>query len=386
MRRERGVIAGPGRREGSTLGMKWKSLTMPKKVEVQEETLTETYGKFTAEPLERGFGATIGNALRRVLLSALQGAAVTAVRFDGALHEFTTIKPPPEAKEKEKTGDSSAVLEDVSEIILNLKQLRVKLHADHTRTIRMDVKGPGEVKASDFEADADIEILNSDLHIATLGKGGKLKMEAEIGCGRGYVPAEQQQQQQVERPIGVIPVDAIFTPVRHVNYTVSDTRVGQRTDYDKLDLEIWTDGSLSPQDAMSMSARILRDHLSFFIQFQEEPEEEEEEQVDEEFERIRDLLARSVDELELSVRSSNCLTAANIRTIRDLVQKTEQEMLKYRNFGRKSLKEISDILKSMNLHFGMEVGKYFPEIADARGEGEPGEEEDFEEALTESEG
>ncbi len=337
--------------------MKWKALTMPKKVEVNEETLTATYGKFTAEPLERGFGATLGNALRRVLLSSLQGAAVTAVRFDGALHEFTTIKGSGEAKEK--GTDSSAVLEDVSEIILNLKQMRMKLHADHSRTIRMEIKGAKNVTAADFEGDADVEILNPDLHIATLGKGGQLKMEVEIGCGRGYVPAEQQQQ--VERPIGVIPVDSIFTPVRHVNYTVGDTRVGQRTDYDKLDLEIWTDGSLSPQDAMSMAARILKDHLAFFIQFEEEPEEEHEEEVDEEVERIRDLLSRSVDELELSVRSSNCLTAASIRTIGQLVQKTEPEMLKYRNFGRKSLKEISDILGNMGLQFGMDISKYFPE-------------------------
>lgn len=358
--------------------MKWKSLTMPKKVEVNEETLTPTYGRFTVEPLERGFGATLGNALRRVLLSSLQGAAVTAVRFDGALHEFTTVKGPKEGREKE--GESSAVLEDVSEIILNLKQMRMKLHADHSRTIRMEIKGPKEVKASDFEQDADVEILNPDLHIATLGKGSSLKMEVEIGCGRGYVPAEQQQE--VERPIGVIPVDAIFTPVTHVNYTVGDTRVGQRTDYDRVELEIWTDGSISPQDALSMAARILRDHLGLLIQFEEEPEEEEEEQVDEEFERIRDLLARNVDELELSVRSSNCLTAANIRTIGDLVQKTEQEMLKYRNFGRKSLKEISDILRSMNLQFGMDVSKYFPE----KTEEETEETEETEEAVTGIEG
>jgi DNA-directed RNA polymerase subunit alpha len=356
--------------------MKWKSLTMPKKVEVDEETLTPTYGKFTAEPLERGFGATLGNALRRVLLSSLQGAAVTAVRFEGALHEFTTIKGSGDGKEK--GSDSSAVLEDVSEIILNLKQMRMKLHADHSRTIRMDVKGAKGVTAADFDGDADVEILNPDLHIATLGKGGSLKMEVEIGCGRGYVPAEQQQQ--VERPIGVIPVDAIFTPVRHVNYTVGDTRVGQRTDYDKLELEIWTDGSISPTDAMSMSARILRDHLAFFIQFEEEPEEEVEEEVDEEVERVRDLLSRSVDELELSVRSSNCLTAANIRTIGDLVQKTEQEMLKYRNFGRKSLKEISDILKNMGLHFGMDISKYFP---DGNIVPEEAEEEEKEDALVE---
>jgi len=358
--------------------MKWKSLTMPKRVEVDEGTLTPTYGKFTAEPLERGYGTTLGNALRRVLLSSLQGAAVTAVRFDGALHEFTTIKSPPEGKDKET--DSSGVLEDVSEMILNLKEMRVKLHADHSRTIRMDMKGPAKAKASDFEEDADVEILNPDLHIATLSKGSKLTMEVEIGCGRGYVPAEQQQQ--AERPIGVIPVDAVFTPVTHVNYIVGATRVGQRTDYDKLDLEVWTDGSLSPQDAMSMGARILRDHLVLFIQFEEEPEEEEEEQVDEELEQVKDLLSRSVDELELSVRSSNCLTAASIRTIADLVQKTEQEMLKYRNFGRKSLKEISDILKNMNLHFGMDVSKYFPDDVEEAGGGE----EALEEATTEVEG
>jgi DNA-directed RNA polymerase subunit alpha len=357
--------------------MKWKPLTMPRKVEVDESTLTATYGRFTAEPLERGFGVTLGNALRRVLLSALQGAAVTAVQFEGALHEFTTIRAPGEAKDK--GGESSAVLEDVSEIILNLKQVRLKLHADHSRTMRMDIEGPKNVMASDFEEDADVEILNPDLHIATLGRGGKLKMEVEIGTGRGYVPAEQQPQ--VERPIGVIPVDSVFTPVTHVNYTVSETRVGQRTDYDKLELEIWTDGSISPQDAMSMGARILKDHLVYFIQFEEEPEEEQEVKVDEEGERTRELLSRSVDELELSVRSSNCLTAANIRTIGDLVQKSEPEMLRYRNFGRKSLKEIADILKGMNLHFGMDISQHFPE-----GLPKPPEEEKKEEATADIEG
>jgi DNA-directed RNA polymerase subunit alpha len=332
--------------------MKWKSLQMPKRVEVGEESLTGTFGEFVAEPLERGFGTTLGNSLRRVLLSSLQGAAVTAIRIDGVLHEFTTVKTGTDGK----SSDVPGVQEDVTEIILNIKELRLKLHANHPKSIRLEKMEPGPVHASDIQGDADVEILNPDLYIATVSRGGSFKMEMVVGSGRGFVPAESHEGE--DRPIGLIPIDSLFSPVRHVEYRVENTRVGQRTDYDKLVMRITTDGSMNPQDAVSMAAKILKDHLQLFITFEEEPEVEVEEEVSEEVERVRDLLMRSVNELELSVRAANCLEAAGIKTIADLVQKSEQEMLKYRNFGRKSLKEISDILRSMNLHFGMDVAKY----------------------------
>jgi DNA-directed RNA polymerase subunit alpha len=320
--------------------MKWKNLTMPKQI-TAESSNSDHYGKFVIEPLERGFGVTLGNALRRVLLSSLQGAAITAVRIDGVLHEFSTLP---------------GVIEDVTEIILNLKQVRLKLHGDGPKKGIVEIKGKGEVRAKDIQVDTDVEILNPDLHIGTLNRDGDLRMEVEIGGGRGYVSADQHSQ--VERPIGVIPIDSMFSPITKVNYEVDATRLGQRIDYDKLTLEVWTDGSILPQDAIAVAAKILRDHFQMFIHFEEPIEEEVEEEVDEEVVRVRKLLDKSVEELELSVRSSNCLRAAEIKTIGDLVRKSEAEMLKFRNFGRKSLKEIQDILGEMGLHFGMDISRF----------------------------
>jgi DNA-directed RNA polymerase subunit alpha len=314
---------------------------MPKQV-APDAGNTPGYGKFIIEPLERGFGLTLGNALRRVLLSSLQGAAITAVRIDGVLHEFSTLP---------------GVIEDVTELILNLKQVRLKLHGDGPKKGTFEVRGKGEVRAGNLLVDAEVEVLNPDLHIATLNKDGDLRMEVEIDAGRGYVSADQHSQ--VDRPIGVIPIDSMFSPVIKVNYTVETTRLGQRIDYDKLAVEVWTDASILPSDAVAVAAKILRDHFTLFIHFEEPIEEEVEEEVDEERQRVRRMLERSVEELELSVRSSNCLRAAEIKTIGDLVQKSEPEMLKYRNFGRKSLKEIQDILSEMGLHFGMDISPYY---------------------------
>jgi DNA-directed RNA polymerase subunit alpha len=320
--------------------MKWKNLTMPKQV-VADPVNGDTYGRFELEPLERGFGITLGNALRRTLLSSLQGAAITSVRIDGVLHEFSTLP---------------GVIEDITEIILNLKQVRLKLHGDGPKRGVFELKGKGEVKAGDIQADSEVEVLNPDLHIASLNKDGDLRMEVEIGGGRGYVSADQHAQ--ADRPIGVIPIDSMFSPVTRVNYDVEATRLGQRIDYDKLTLEVWTDGSIRPQDALGWAARILKDHFVLFIHPEMPMEVEDEPDADPELDKVRRLLDTSVEELELSVRSSNCLRAAEIKTIGDLVQKTEGEMLKYRNFGRKSLKEIQDILGEKGVHFGMDVSRY----------------------------
>ena len=321
--------------------MKWKNLQMPKQL-VPDAANTDRYGKFTLEPLERGFGTTLGNALRRVLLSSLQGAGITAVRIDGVLHEFSTLP---------------GVIEDVTEIVLNLKQVRLKLFGDGPKRGVFEMRGKGEVRAGDLQVDAEVQVLNPDLHVATLNRDGDLRMEVEINAGRGYVSADQHSQ--TDRPIGVIPIDSLFSPVTKVNYTVEATRLGQRIDYDKLTLEVWTDGSILPPDAVAMAAKILSDHFRMLVHFEEEPEQEEEQAVDEEVVRIKKLLDKSVEELELSVRSSNCLRAAEIKTIGELVQKGEAEMLKYRNFGRKSLKEIQDILAEMGLHFGMDVSRFY---------------------------
>ena len=320
--------------------MKWKNLTMPKQV-VPDPANTDGYGKFTIDPLERGFGITLGNALRRTLLSSLQGASITAVRIDGVLHEFSTLP---------------GVIEDVTEIVLNLKQMRLKLHGDGPKKGVFEIKGKGELRAGDMQADPEIEVLNPDLHIASLNRDGDLRMEVEINSGRGYVSADQHNA--TDRPIGVIPIDSMFSPVTRVNFNVDATRLGQRIDYDKLTVEVWTDRSIIPADAIAWAAKILRDHFAMFIHFEVEPQEEVEEEVDEEIVRVRKLLDKSVEELELSVRSSNCLRAAEIKSIGDLVQKGEAEMLKYRNFGRKSLKEIQDLLGEMGLHFGMDVSRY----------------------------
>ncbi len=322
--------------------MKWKNLQMPKKPVLDDGASNDRYGRFVIEPLERGFGLTLGNALRRVLLSSLQGAAVTAVRIEGALHEFSSLP---------------GVIEDTTEIILNLKQVRFKLMGDGPKKGLIEKTGKGEVRAGDLKVDADIVILNPDLHLATMNKDGDLRMEVEIDGGRGYVAADQQST--TDRPIGVIPIDALYSPVLKVNYNVETTRIGQRIDYDKLSLEIWTDGSILPKDALAFSAKILRDHFALFVDFEEPIEQEEVEVEDEEKTKMREKLDRSVEELELSVRSSNCLRQADIKTIGDLVQKSEGEMLKYRNFGRKSLKEIQDVLTDMGLGLGMDVSAYY---------------------------
>jgi DNA-directed RNA polymerase subunit alpha len=322
--------------------MKWKDITKPKEI-VRDPANTSRYGRFVVEPLERGFGLTVGNALRRVLLSSLQGASITAVRIDGVLHEFSTLP---------------GVIEDVTEIILNLKQVRLKLHGDGPKKGTFELKGKGEVRAGDLQIDADVEVLNPDLHIATLNKDGDLRMEVEVDSGRGYVSADQHTA--TDRPIGVIPIDAMFSPVLKVNYNVEATRLGQRIDYDKLTLEVWTDASILPEDAVAVASRILVDHFRPFADIQQERiVMEVEPPQDLEVQKVRTLLEKSVEELELSVRSSNCLRAAEIRTLGDLVQKSEPEMLKFRNFGRKSLKEIQDILSEMGLHFGMDVSPYY---------------------------
>jgi DNA-directed RNA polymerase subunit alpha len=320
----------------------WRDLIKPKAMDVDKESLTVGYGKFIARPLERGFGITLGNALRRVLLSSLQGAAVTAVKIDGVLHEFTSMND---------------VNEDVTEIILNLKEIRFKMHSAEQAVLFINKDGPGVITAADIITGEHVEILNKDQHIGTLGKGGKFKAELVVRRGRGYVAAESNKTD--EMGIGWIPLDAFFSPVRKVNYTVTQSRVGQRTDYDRLILEVWTDGSILPEDAVALSAKILKDQLSVFLNFVEESEPVEitpEEQKPE----FNPNLYRSVDELELSVRSANCLQSANIKYIYELVQKTEAEMLKTKNFGRKSLNEIKDILAEMGLSLGMKLDGFVP--------------------------
>jgi DNA-directed RNA polymerase subunit alpha len=322
----------------------WKDLIRPKRLEVEKETLTPFYGKFTAEPFERGLGITIGNSLRRILLSSLQGAAITSVKIDGVLHEFSTI---PGTKE------------DMTEIILNLKEVRLKLHTEGPKTIRVKTEGPKVLKAGDILTGDAVEILNPDHYIATLSRDGKLSMEMLVKMGRGYVPAERNKEEN--QPVGTIPMDAIFSPTKKVNYTVTNARVGQITDYDKLTLEVWTDGSLNPEEAIAHSAKILKDQISIFITFEEEEEAEMPYSEDEEEkEGINENLLRSVDELELSVRSANCLKHANIKLIGDLVQKTEAEILATKNFGRKSLNEIKDILAEMGLSLGMKLDNWPP--------------------------
>ncbi|MFB0508275.1 MAG: DNA-directed RNA polymerase subunit alpha [Thermodesulfobacteriota bacterium] len=318
----------------------WKDLIKPKKLEVERETLTPFYGKFYAEPFERGFGITIGNSLRRILLSSLQGAAITSVNIDGVLHEFTSIP---------------GVTEDVTDIILNLKEVKIKLHADGPKTIRIEKEGEGMVRAGDIITDDTIEIMNPDHPIATLSPDGKLKMEMVVKRGKGYVPAERNKEE--DQPIGTIPIDAIFSPVTKVNYTVTNARVGQITDYDKLTVEVWTNGCVRPEDAVAYAAKILKDQLSIMINFEEEDETDEEE-MEHEQEQLNENLFKSVDELELSVRSANCLKHADIRLIGELVQKTESEILATKNFGRKSLNEIKEILAEMGLSLGMKLENF----------------------------
>ena len=320
----------------------WHTIIKPKCLEVEEETLSPSYGRFTAEPFERGFGITLGNSLRRVMIASLQGAAITAVRIEGILHEFSTVP---------------GVREDVTEIVLNLKEVRLKLHTDGPETVYIKAKGEGAVTAGDILGNNNVEVLNPDLHIATLSAEATLHMELTVNRGRGYCPAEKNRHPS--QPIGTIPIDSIFSPIRKVNYNVTHARVGQITDYDKLSLEVWTDGSITPEDAVAYAAKIMQSQLKLFVNFEDEIEEpiEKEQEKDKPWPPG---LYCSIDELELSVRSSNCLRNANIRFIWELVQRSEPEMLKTKNFGRKSLNEIKEILAEKNLTLGMRLEGFVP--------------------------
>ncbi len=315
----------------------WRSMIRPKRIEIDEATHTRFYGEFICQPLERGFGITFGNALRRVLLSSIQGAAIVSVRIDGVVHEFSAVP---------------GVKEDVTEIILNLKGVRLKLHQDGPRIVRLDMSEEGIVTAGDLICDPTVEILNPDHHIATLSGESPFKAEMAVRTGKGYVPAKKERDD--EQPEGTINIDSVFSPIKKVNYTVAHARVGQIADYDRLIMEVWTDGSVWPEDALAFAAKILKDQMDIFINFNES--EELGEQPDpEKKDSVNDHLLRHVDDLELSVRSANCLKNAGINLIGELVQKTEPEMLKTKNFGRKSLNEIKDILQDMGLNFGMKL-------------------------------
>jgi DNA-directed RNA polymerase subunit alpha len=325
--------------------MLWKGFQRPKRLEFERDTLTDRFGRFYAQPFERGFGTTIGNALRRVLLSSIDGAAVTAVKIDGVLHEFSPIP---------------GVVEDATDIILNLKQIPLKMHVDTTKTLYLRIDKSGEVKARDIETDADVEILEPDAHIATVADGGKLHMEMRVKRGRGYVAADKNFDEDLG--IGWIPIDSVHSPIKKVNYLVDAARIGQATDYDKLTVDVWTNGSVTPRDAVSLSAKLIRDHLNIFINLEDAGDFQQDIAADQLRQPLNENLDKSVEELELSVRSYNCLKNANIRTIRELVQKTEGEMLKTKNFGRKSLNEIKEILQSMGLGLGMRLDQ--PTVAD----------------------
>jgi DNA-directed RNA polymerase subunit alpha len=319
--------------------MLWKGFQRPKRLEFERDTLTDRFGRFYAQPFERGFGTTIGNAMRRALLSSIEGAAFTAVKIDGVLHEFSPIP---------------GVVEDATDIILNLKQIPLKMHVDYTKTLYLRVDKAGEVKARDIEGDADIEILEPEAHIATVSEGGKLHLEVRVRRGRGYVTADRNFDEDLG--IGWIPIDSVHSPVKKVNYVVEQARIGQTTDYEKLTLDVWTNGAITPRDAVSLSARLVRDHLAIFVNLDEVIELADDAQAAQGGSPVsNEHLDKSVEELELSVRSYNCLKNANIRTIRELVQKTEAEMLKTKNFGRKSLNEIKDILQTMGLGLGMKL-------------------------------
>jgi len=323
--------------QDDVIARNWRELIRPRRLEVEENSLTSTYGRFHCEPLERGFGTTLGNALRRVLLSSLQGAAITNIRIDGVLHEFSTIP---------------GVMEDVATVVLNLKDVRVRMNSDGQKTIRVKKTGQGIIVAGDLiSADQTVEIMNPEHKICTLGPDSSFEMEVTVGLGKGYVLADQNKAE--EMPIGTIPIDSVFSPIRRVNYTVTPARVGRATDFDRLNMELWTDGAIAPADAIAFAAKILKEQLSIFINF-EELVETPALHVDEP-EPLNPNLFKSVDELELSVRSANCLQNANIRFIGELVQKTEAEMLKTKNFGRKSLNEIKETLSSLGLSLGMTI-------------------------------
>jgi DNA-directed RNA polymerase subunit alpha len=315
----------------------FKGFQKPKRLVANTETLTDRYGMFTAQPFQRGFGTTIGNGLRRVLLSSIEGAAITAVRIDGVEHEFSPIP---------------GVVEDATDIILNLKQIPFKLMGEGLKTVRLTVDHSGDVRSGQIETDADVEVLDRDVHIATVSEGGKLNVEMRLKTGRGYVSADKNFDEDLA--LGYIPIDSVHSPVRKVNFQVEAARLGQMTDYDKLTLEVWTNGAVSPQDSIGFAAKLLKDHMSIFINF-EEVLEVSEEVSERGLDKMNEVLNRSVEELELSVRSYNCLKNANIQTIGELVQKTEAEMLRTKNFGRKSLNEIKEILANMGLSLGMRI-------------------------------
>jgi len=317
--------------------MLWRDFQRPKRLECNTENFSSTYGQFLAQPFERGFGTTIGNAMRRVLLSSIEGAAITAVKIENVLHEFSSIP---------------GVVEDTTDLILNLKQVPLKMNTDHPETIYLRAEGAGEIKAGDIETNPNVQILNPDIHIATLQEEGKLGIEMRVRQGRGYVSADRNFEPDLA--VGYIPIDSVHSPVRKVNYSVEDARLGQTTDYDKLILEIWTNGAVGPADAVALASKLIKDHLTIFINF-EESQEAGEKEIDKEREKLHENLSRSVEELELSVRSYNCLKNAEIQTIRDLVQKSETEMLRTKNFGRKSLNEIKEILAEMGLSLGMKL-------------------------------
>ncbi|HVG21283.1 MAG TPA: DNA-directed RNA polymerase subunit alpha [Blastocatellia bacterium] len=322
----------------------------PKRLACETETLTGRYGKFYAQPFERGFGTTIGNCLRRALLSSIEGAAITAVKIEGVLHEFSSIP---------------GVVEDATDIILNLKRIPFKLHGAGPKTLRVERAVPGEMLSGEIETDGDVEILDPNVHIATVSEGGSLTIEMRLKRGRGYISAERNFDEDLA--VGYIPIDSVHSPVKKVNYTVESARLGQDTDYDKLTIEVWTNGSVKPENAIGLASKLIKDHMQIFINFEEEPELAEADHEDSGRMTFNENLDRSVDELELSVRSYNCLKNADIRTIRELVQKSEPDMLKTKNFGRKSLNEIKEILHSMGLHLGMkfdEQGRVIEEASD----------------------
>lgn len=318
------------------MGIRWKTFEVPKRLEIEKESLTPTYAKFIAEPFERGYGTTIGNSLRRVLISSIEGAAITNIRIDGVLHEFSAI---------------DGVLEDVAQIVLNVKKMVLRYHGKDPKTIVIDVEKKGDVTGRDIQSDETVEIINPDHKLATLTKDIKFRMEMEIARGRGYVSAERNKKDGA--PAGTISIDSIFSPVVKVNFLVEETRVGQTTDYDRLILEVYTNGAMSPEDSMLYASNILQRHLDIFVNYGELPEEEEEEE--EEDKEFLEIIKKPITELELSVRSANCLEAANIKTIGDLIQKSEPQMLKYKNFGKKSLLEIQSILTNMGLQLGMNL-------------------------------
>ena len=313
----------------------FKGFQKPKRLVANTESLTDRYGAFSAHPFERGWGTTIGNSLRRALLSSIEGAAITAVRIEGVAHEFSPLP---------------GVVEDATDIILNLKQVPFKMTGEGVRTVRLRAEQPGEMLSGQIETDPDVEVLDRNLHIATVSEGGRVSIEMRLKTGRGYVSADRNFDEDL--PLGFIPIDSVHSPVRKVNFAVEAARYGQMTDYDKLTIEVWTNGAISPQDAVGQAAKLIKDHQSIFINFEELPEVAEE-PAERAMDQMAEVLDRHVDELELSVRSYNCLKNANIQTIRDLVQKTAQEMLRTKNFGRKSLNEIEEILKGMGLQFGM---------------------------------